>query len=391
MGAICEVCGRRHIIMANPRLCLACAVGLTHRCPRCQTVVPGSGNAPCFPCTRRRLAWLAIGAEARTISHPWLAELFRAFCKSGSIPLEAKIADDRIARAAAACRRIALHVTDPTDLALEAVFSALGAQDLRRVAPMIAYWATIGALEWDQARLRTLTEHERVTAILKTYGNGPHGSVLHRYRDHLAIRDQKPVSQRIALTAAATLLAALGDAPIANLSQHHVANALRARPRDRTSLQSFLSFLASEGGPKLTIAKPRQDPAALKRRLQADIRKCRKRLQNACDVVEARALIAVLIVRIFSLPLSRVLSLKRSEVAVSSEAVTLWQNGEALTLDKPLAHAFREWVSLAGSWRSPGHPWVFPSRDGLRPASEGAIAYQLRKPSPRGEADPGPS
>ncbi len=260
---------------------------------------------------------------------------------------------------------------------METVFAALGEKALRRVEPMIAYWATIGALAWDQAQLRTLIELDRIAAILTTHGKGSNGPVLHRYRDHLAIRDRKPITQRIALTAAVTLLAALGDAPIAELSQRHVANAMRARPRDRTSLQSFLGFLASEGGPKLTIAKPRQDPAAQKRRLQADIRKCWKRLHKTHDIVEARALIAVLIARIFTLPLSRVLSLERSEVAITPKAVTLWKDGEGLTLDEPLAHAFREWISLAGSWRSPGHPWVFPSRDRLRPMSEAAVAYHL--------------
>jgi len=311
------------------------------------------------------------------MSPPWLAELFRAYCTSGIFSLEAEIADERIARAAAACHRIAPHVTDPPDLALETVYAALGGYAFRRVEPMIAYWATIGALEWDQAQLRTLIERDRIAAILTTYGNGPHGPVLHRFRDHLAIRDRKPITQRIALTAAATLLAALGDAPIADLGQRHVADALRARPRDRTSLQSFLSFLASDGGPELTIAKPRLDPAAQAKRLQADIRQCRKRLHVTGDVVEARALIAVLIARMFTLPLSRVLSLKRFEVAISPMAVTLWKDGEGLTLDEPLARAFREWISLAGSWRSPGHPWVFPSRDRLRPMSEAAVASHL--------------
>jgi hypothetical protein len=289
MGANCMVCGRQRIIMADKQLCLACAVGLTHRCPECKKIVPGSGYGPCYPCAKARVRRVRIGEEARTISHPWLAELFRAYCTSDIFPLEAKIADDRIARASAACRRITLHVTDPTDLTMETVFAALGEEALRRVEPMIAYWATIGALEWNQAQLQTLIELDRVTAILMTHGKGPNGPVLHHYRDHLAIRDRKPITQRIALTAAATLLAALGDAPIANLSQRHVAHALRARPRDRTVLQSFLSFLGSEGGPKLTIAKPRQDPAAQKKRLQADIRKCRKRLHKTCDVVEARA------------------------------------------------------------------------------------------------------
>jgi hypothetical protein len=377
MGAICLYCGRRHIIVANALFCLACTIGLTHRCPVCKKVVPGSGFEPCTPCGQDRLRRVKIGIEARAMSPPWLAELFRAYCTSGIFSLEAEIADERIARAAAACHRIAPHVTDPPDLALETVYAALGGYAFRRVEPMIAYWATIGALEWDQAQLRTLIERDRIAAILTTYGNGPHGPVLHRFRDHLAIRDRKPITQRIALTAAATLLAALGDAPIADLGQRHVADALRARPRDRTSLQSFLSFLASDGGPELTIAKPRLDPAAQAKRLQADIRQCRKRLHVTGDVVEARALIAVLIARMFTLPLSRVLSLKRFEVAISPMAVTLWKDGEGLTLDEPLARAFREWISLAGSWRSPGHPWVFPSRDRLRPMSEAAVASHL--------------
>ncbi len=77
--------------------------------------------------SRRRLAWLAIGAEARTIS-TWLAELFRAFCKSGSIPLEARLQTIDRPRS----RRLPPHSASryrSTDLALETVFSALGAQD----------------------------------------------------------------------------------------------------------------------------------------------------------------------------------------------------------------------------------------------------------------------
>ena len=143
---------------------------------------------------------------------------------------------------------------------METVFSALGAQDLRRVAPLIAYWAKIGALEWDQARLQTLIDIDRVASILTTHGRGPHGPLLQRYRDYLAIRARKPVSQRTALTAAATLLAALGDAPITDLTQRHVDSTLRTRPRDRTALQAFLSFLAAEGGPKLTIANSAPGP-----------------------------------------------------------------------------------------------------------------------------------
>lgn len=391
MKATCAVCRRHRVIMANKQLCLACAVGLTHRCPICQDVVPGSGHAPCYPCTQRRRAHRQIVAEVETIPHLWLAGLFSDFCVSGRIPLDTGIAVDRIARAAAACRRIAITVTNPTDLSTDTLHAALGAESLRRVAPLIAYWAEMGVIEWDRARLQTLIELDRVTAILTTHGKSPHAPLLHRYRDHLAIRDRKPITQRTALTAAVTLLAALGDAPISDLSQHHVTKMLRARPGHRASLQGFLSFIASEGGPKLTIAKPRQDPVAQERRLRADIRRCRDRLKNPRTVVEARALIAILTARIYALPLNRVLSLKRPEVAVSTNAVTLWPEGEALTLDRSLAVAFQEWISLGGIWRSPGYPWVFPGRDGHQPMSEAAVAYHLKKRSPPNILGHGPS
>lgn len=56
MGAICLYCGRRHIIVANALFCLACTIGLTHRCPVCKKVVPGRGFEPCPPADRTGFA-----------------------------------------------------------------------------------------------------------------------------------------------------------------------------------------------------------------------------------------------------------------------------------------------------------------------------------------------
>nr|WP_245439116.1 hypothetical protein [Methylorubrum zatmanii] len=45
-------------------------------------------------------------------------------------------------------------------------------------------------LDWDRARLQPLIEVDRVAAILTTHGKTPHAPLLHRYRDHLAIRER---------------------------------------------------------------------------------------------------------------------------------------------------------------------------------------------------------
>jgi hypothetical protein len=377
MKATCQVCCRHRTVMASKRICLACSLGVTHPCPLCGGVVSGSGQAPCQPCSHRRRAKRQIAAEAATIPHPWLAELFTGFCTSGRIPLEAGIATDRIARAAAACRCIAITVTNPTDLTTEALHAALGAEALRRVAPLIAYMAAVGPLEWDRARLQTLIERDRVAAILHAHRDSRHAPLLHRYRDHLAIRDRKPITQRTALTAAVALLAALGEAPIAELSQRHLTSTLRKRPGHRASLHGFLSFLASQGGPSLTIAKLRQDPVAQEKRLRADIRRWRKRLENPRTATEARALLAVLIARIYGLPLQRVLALRCDEVEATHRCITLWPDDDALVLGQPLARAFLRWIAWSSTWRASEGPWVFPGRHRHQPLSETAIAYHL--------------
>lgn len=159
---------------------------------------------------------------------------------------------------------------------------------------------------------------------------------------------------------------ALGDAPVTDLSQRHIASMLRARPGHRAALQGFLSFVAAEGGPRLTIAKPRQIRSP-EQRLRADIRACRKRLKSPRTVAEARALIASLIAKVYAIPLTRVLNLRRAEIAPGP---TLWPDAEAIRLAEPLASAVSRWMVSTGDF-------AFPGRHGHQPLSETAVRYQL--------------
>ena len=369
MKATCRICRRHRPILRERRICRACATGTTHTCPLCGVVVPGGGQAACHPCSHRRRSERRIAAEAATIPHAWLAALFTGFCTSGRIPLAAGVATARIGRAAVACRRIAGTVQKASGLTTDALHATLGAETLRRVAPLIAYMTEVGALTWDRTRLRSLIEQDRVEAILKTHRAGPHGALLDRYRDHLASRARQPITQRTALNAAAALLAELGEAPLHDLSQQHLAKALRKRPGHRAALRGFLSFVATSGGPNLILAKTRRpDAVAQERRLRAEIRTWRKRLENPRSAAEARALIAMLIARVFGLPLTRVLALRRAEVAITATFVILWPNADALPLGGPLAGAFHRWTASAGLW-------VFPGRHGHQPLSEAAVTY----------------
>lgn len=132
--------------MADRRVCFPCSVGTPHTCLICLEVIASSGQAPRYACTQRLRFERQISEEAAGIPHPWLTNLFTAFCTSGEIPLETGVATDWIARAGDACRCIAITVRNPKDLTTGTLHAAIGAEDLRRVAPSIACMAATGVL-----------------------------------------------------------------------------------------------------------------------------------------------------------------------------------------------------------------------------------------------------
>jgi hypothetical protein len=97
---------------------------------------------------------------------------------------------------------------------MDALRAALGAADLRRVAHLIVHMVEIGVLTWDRARLQPLIEQDWFAAILDADRDGLHAVLPRRYRDQLASRNRKPITQRTELTAALDILATLGDPEI---------------------------------------------------------------------------------------------------------------------------------------------------------------------------------
>lgn len=151
----CRICDRHRPLMATDDICFPCSVGITHACPICQTVVSGSGNAPCYPCSQRRRPEHQIDEEAATIPIRWMSGMFIAFCR-GRISLDDGLASERIARAADVCRAIAARDPAYGRITTDDVHAAIGAEAARRVAPLIEFLCDVGVLEWDRARLKAL-------------------------------------------------------------------------------------------------------------------------------------------------------------------------------------------------------------------------------------------
>lgn len=380
MTALCKICRRRRPLMPNSRVCFPCSIGPPHRCPECHLGVIGGGQALCDWCSRERRSRYHIDREAETIPRRWLVNLFVAFCLSGEIPLRAVAARLQIERAADACRRIAITAPNPADLSTETVHASLGTDGMRRVAPLIAYMVKVGALDRDRAQLRTLSGAERIAAIIDVHKDGHHAALLQRYREHLVSLGRKPITQRTALTAATALLALLGDAPLADLSKRHLTRHLRKSPGDRATLQGFLSFVADQGGPILASPELRSPSAAAQeRQRQAEIKAWQKRLRSPRSGGEGRAMLILLLARIYDLPTPRILTLRRNQVSVTRASVTLWPETDARMLHEPLAAAFRRWGEHSSGWTAAPGPWVFPGRNPDRPLTEASLKRYINR------------
>lgn len=88
-------------------------------------------------------------------------------------------------------------------------------------------------------------------------------------------------------------------------------------------------------------------------------------------------MVIMLLVRIYALPITRILSLRRDEIAVTRNSVTLWPAAEALVLEEPFASTFLSWARWSSGWTSTPGPWAFPGRHGHQPLSEAAVVYHL--------------
>lgn len=375
----CIKCQTVQVVMASKQVCLACFVFITHVCPVCHETASGSGRGPCYPCRHRLGCESQFATETATISHLWLRDLFTAFCKNECVPVVEDGSRNLIARAAAACRRIADGHPNPASLTIETVYAALGVEDLRRVAPFITYMADRGIVDWDRARLQALIQFDRVAAILRSHDASPHADLLHRYRDNLTIRDRKPITQVRALTAGIALLSELKGAPLAELSGRHITSSLRRHPKNRALLADFLRFIADQGGPRLNPRRSRAGAVMTPdQKQQIDTEAWRNRLEKPRSTVEAMALLAGLIARTADLSVGRVLTLRRDEVSVDEQDVILWPGSMPMTLDSHLANAFRSWATHRRSWLDPRGPWVFPGRSERKPLSESTVYAHLK-------------
>ena len=336
-------------------------------------MTPGAGFAPCRQCCLRRRIKRRVALGVELLEQPWVRALFVEFCVWDGLSRTAGNMTRRIDAYAACFAAIDLHCPDPAALRQDTLLRMFGVEGLRRRHLVVRFLIGRFALDWNQERTEAAIETGRVAAVLAAADGQPWGPALQAYRDHLA-RDPalRPSTVRLYINAAGGLLAHAGHAELALLKQSEVERYLRRKPGQRASLARFLAHAARITGTQLTVTgrKWQADPKAREKGLLQEVRELLDRLDQAENAGEGRALLATAISRIFAVPLSAVLALKRSEVAVEGGAVMLWPEGLALALAPALAEALRRWASWDGGY-------LFPGRNGVQHLSGTAVRYHV--------------
>lgn len=376
--ATCRRCRRHRRVAARDAdgrpLCRACSAPtpVTHRCPDCHETVPGAGRALCFPCTFARKAARTAGQLAPGIDPGWARDLFIRFCASPELRTTGWTASRQLRGYATFFSDLGRDFGSPGELSQEALLHVYGAEVLRRQFQPVRFLARTLGLVWGNEVAERVKEEARTAATMREAAGQPWAQDLADFRRSLSGgRPVAPRTVRMYVAAAAALLARSGVERATGLTPAHVARHLRRVRGQAASLQRFLTWVTSEGGP--AFPRTRKRPGRPRARERLTLRRAAALLgylEAITDPRRRRALLAAGISVVHGVPLSRVLLLERPDVSEAAGKVRLWQGEAQVTLAEPLAGAFRRLT--AGS----GYP--FEGRNSVQPLSAPAVAYQLR-------------
>jgi len=385
--ATCRAC-RRHRKVAGRDgegrpLCAGCAAAVPakHSCPDCQTDVPGSGATPCRACTFKRLVARRVAECAAIVEPAWGRALFEAFgawpglARDNAVTIRGMDAYARFfADLGAACG-------GPEEVIQARLLALFGNEGLRRRVVVVRFLSAHLALAWDQATADAAVEARRIEAAMAAHADRAWIADLRAFHAHLAESAVRPRTVRMYLAAAAGLLAASGVERAVGLRQAHVRRHLRGRAGRRVGLVRFASWLAATGGNRLLLgAKRRPSPRRRERKVLRTCRALLRTLARATDPRQGRALVAAVISAVHHVPLSRVLALRRTDVATTGERTSLWTGDEEVTLGGPIAAGFERFGSTSGAL-------VFPGRNPVQPLSPTSVARHTR-PVTKGKGEP---
>lgn len=383
LNATCSVCGKhreRFAITAEGKpLCKRCAAApdATHQCPDCGATVGGPGQAPCMACqlarSLRRKSALLVGTIANIESRKVFAEFVEWLIKRK----KTNVGLQGLVRYAGYFQRIDNAVRDGEALEARHVTAALSTDEIRRAGLLAMYLADRGLLV-DSAEVRAeRSELRRIASILVEADGRPWGKLVREFAAELEAAEGplRPRTRRYYLRAAVGFLEHSRASDVRDIKGDHVRRYLNARPGQRASLCSWLTFLHAKTGLDLPRGRKKSRTGATVNKTAKTVAALIKATRGATSNRHRAALVAKLISVLFGVPLKLVLKMEVSNVECSAARVRINVNGQWLLVHEPVAQFLKTVFIEVGGERG---RYLFAGRikrDGL---SISAVSYHLR-------------
>ena len=318
----------------------------------------------------------AAAACADRLEQPWARQLFLEF-HAGLDPARTPGGIvRRIPRHLAFFQTIERGRPDPASLTQACLLDLFGADGLRRMETVTVFLVGRLGLRWDEAASRNHPARVAIDRMLAQSDAEPWGADLRRFHSTLMQRGVAARTAKVYLTAATGVMRHAGVASAMHLTRTNVNGWLHFRRGHAASLGRFLSWIASEGGPRLTAHGRPKNPA--RKRERAVLRRAKtlvRLLDSAGSDTAFRSLLARIGALALGVPLESLLDIRSTDIDRTPDGVALHIPGIGKTM---LPGWLGEQFLTAVAGRDGA---LFPGRTGFRPRSVDGTRYHATTPA----------
>lgn len=308
---------------------------------------------------------------------PVARELFVAFGNSNKIDQTQGRTTSRLEKYARFFAKISPLLRSNRVVDMKELLAVFNVRELRGAVPPISYLTERGFLNWNQQEANDSVEADRLKAILVRHANRSWFGEFEAYRDWLLAEQKNLRTQRIYLGAAAKFFCFAGVPQCSSVGQEALDRFLKANKGQRASMFAFVGWMRSRQNTTLLIApRPKSDPAKRERQIVRDLRLLLQVLRVEQSVHVRRPLVALAISKASLLPLTKILALRSTDVAVGHAGAILWPDTRRLAVTGILGWALRAILAADSEF-------VFPGRGGHRAASPDSVRHHWLKFSSR--------
>lgn len=349
---------------------------LSHDCPDCKRVVPGSGNSRCDYCSILRRGEKAVNLNKALFEAEWCKTLFTSFYENMLRPLNSTSIVSKVQRYAQMYKSLEKNFDSEKDINQISLQTIYGLDSLRKHAPMLDHLIQELKFSWSVEKAEEQHRKEKIRIKVTSCQSEPWADDLYRF--YVYLNEENPELKQKTITS--YINTAINFFRASN--KHHKSTELLTtwahyyaiqHKGQRASLTKLFSFL----GLTINIPKYLKYPARSTRERQSlkVASAIYGILFGKCVLTqsEQQSLLIYLIHIVYALPLEHLVLLKISNVSVT-KITSIQVNSLTIDLNEDISLMLNK--LLVGRRQS---DYIFCGMKPFRCMSTDTVRYHLRK------------